>query len=1011
MIPKEKFFIPIKNDCIFQVYKFHDDYDGLLGNNILYQNDTILNTKTKTLSINNFTVPLYYSREDEQRYEQEINQFNLLDYHEINHNEIIDPQRLEHLNSEEYKELQKLLHANKEVFYKKGQDLTFTNHVKHSITTSNDEPIFTRIYRYPEIHKKEVDRQINELLEQKIIQPSSSPYNAPIWVVPKKEDKEGNKEWRIVIDYRKLNNITKEDKYPIPLIDDILDKLGKANYFSTLDLTKGFHQIEIAKEDREKTAFSTLTGHYEWLRMPFGLKNAPATFQRMMNEVLKEYIGKICFVYLDDVIIFSTSLQEHMNSLDKILKTLHSVNLKVSLNKCDFLKKYSEFLGHIVTPDGIKPNPSKIATIQKFPIPKTVKEIQSFLGLTGYYRKFILDYAKIIKPLTKCLKKDAIINTSDKEYIEAVNKLKIAMSDDLINRHPDFSKPFILTTDASNFAIGAVLSQSHGPLCFASRTLNVHECNYSTIEKELLAIVWATKQFRHYLYGRHFKILTDHRPLVWLHNLKEPNSKLQRWKIKLEEFDFKIEYLQGKENKVADALSRVKIPEINNAELISTKHSAESSSHNLIYITEQPINYFKNQIILEIGEKESDKLTYPHKNKRIHKIKRNFSELDFKNILLELNLEKSNALLTDDKTFNLFQEYWKINNKSRIKIFRAFTLVKDIQNIDDLNDQIHKKHIEFNHIGIEKLYLELKREIYYPNMRKEITKYTNNCETCNLKIERNPIKIPYEKTPTPSESHKHYHIDIWILPKHVRYLTCIDKFSKFAAIEELRSKNQTDVARALQKIFTYLPVPEKLTLDNDPTFKTYTVEQIFKERKIETHFCTPYRHTGNSDIERLHSTLNEHIRIFDKNIFHKDSPIKALEIYNKTIHLTTKEKPIDVHLGKTENKVIFDRIEKVKEKINSKKNSNRTNVQINPNYTKVNDPAQFNKLKTKHKKVKVLEIKNKKVTIQPNREKQTLHKDQFLKLKKYVSQNTNKDPIINNISNSTNDSLSIDRNK
>lgn len=999
IIPKEKFIFHVKEDCIFQIYNFNDHFDGLIGNNILFPNNAEINFKSKILKLNNQEVPLFFSKEEESEYQNEISHLEKM-IPDSTLFENLEQQRIDHLNDEERKSLMKLLKENKNVFYHKGDDLSFTNHVKHKISTTNEEPIFTRIYRYPEVHKKEVDKQIKDLLDQKIIKTSTSPYNAPIWVVPKKQDKEGHKEWRIVIDYRKLNNSTKEDKFPIPLIDDILDKLGRANYFTTLDLTKGFHQIEVEPEDQEKTAFSTLSGHYEWQRMPFGLKNAPATFQRMMNEVLKDFVGKICYVYLDDIIVFSTSLEEHINSLKKIFEQLQRVNLKVSLNKCDFLKKESEFLGHVVTQDGIKPNPNKIQAIKHFPIPKTIKEIQSFLGLTGYYRKFIQDYAKIIKPMTLCLKKDKKINTKDLEYKEAFEKLKLVMTDNLLNRHPDFNKEFTLTTDASNYAIGAVLSQSHGPLCFASRTLNKHEQNYSTIEKELLAIVWATKQFRHYLYGRKFKILTDHRPLAWLQNLREPNSKLQRWKIKLEEYDFQIEYLAGKENKVADALSRIKLNEINALELVSTQHSNESDSSNLIPITEKPLNVFIRQIIVEKGEQDDEIITFPFNKRRIKIIRKNFlNKNDFDKIISESDTNHRNAIfMKDDRSFLDFQNYWKNNNNNQ-NLVRTKTFLEDIYELPDMEEIIYKVHNEFNHIGIEKLYLELKRKYYYPNLKTIITKITNNCDLCNLKIERNPIKLPYEKTETPNGPHIHYHIDIWILPNNNKYLTCIDKFSKFASAEKVKSKNQKDILNALEKTFSYMSHPERITLDNDPTFKTYSIKNYFQEKQILTHFSTPYRHTGNSDVERLHSTFNEHIRLLEKteNIF--DLVVKTINIYNKTVHLTTKEKPIDIHLGKIDNKIVFSRIEKTKIKVLEKLNKNRIDTEIDPNFTKINNPENFNKLKTKHKKVKVIKVKEKKILIKPHLRKQTLHKDQFRKRKKHTkphNEDNNSDSLFNN---------------
>ena len=300
----------------------------------------------------------------------------------------------------------------------------------------------------------------------------------------KKIDNSGEKKYRIVIDYRKLNEVTLDDKYPLPNIDSILDKLGRAQYFTTLDLAKEYHQILVKKEYREKTAFVTPHGLYEFIRMPFGLKNAPATFQRLMNEILRDYINKTCVVYLDDILIFSTSLTEHIKAIGDIFEVLERKNLKIQIDKCNFLKKETEFLGHVLTKDGMKPNPNKIKIIQDLELPKTEKQIKSFLGMTGYYRKFVKDYAKVAQPITKYLKKGAKINVKDPTYIEAFEKLKTLISTHPILRYPDFEKHFTLTTDASNYAIGAVLSQEGHPVCYASRTLNNHERNYSATDKE-----------------------------------------------------------------------------------------------------------------------------------------------------------------------------------------------------------------------------------------------------------------------------------------------------------------------------------------------------------------------------------------------------------------------------------------------------------------------------------------------------------------------------------------------
>lgn len=431
------------------------------------------------------------------------------------------------------------------------------------IRTKDEIPVYTKTYRYPEVHRKEVSEQIQKMLKQGIIRPSFSPWSSPIWIVPKKKDASGTQKWRLVIDYRKLNEKTIGDKYPIPNIADLLDRLGRCQYFSTLDLASGFHQIEVSQDSIEKTAFSTDNGHFEFLRMPFGCKNSPATFQRTMDHVLRGLKNHICLVYLDDIIIYSVTLVEHINNLKSVFDRLREARFKVQLDKSEFLKKEVSYLGHVVTTEGVKPNPEKLSAIKLYPIPKTPKEVKTFLGMMGYYRKFIKDFAKITKPLTSSLKKGARINVDNKEYKEAFELCKNLLTNEPILQYPDFNKPFVLTTDASNYAIGSVLSQgpigSDLPIAYASRTLNDHEINYATIDKELLSIVWSVNHFRPYLYGRKFKIITDHKPLQWLFNVKEPSSRLLRWRLKLEEYDYELVYKKGTLNTNADALSRIEL--------------------------------------------------------------------------------------------------------------------------------------------------------------------------------------------------------------------------------------------------------------------------------------------------------------------------------------------------------------------------------------------------------------------------------------------------------------------
>lgn len=524
----------------------------------------------------------------------QINSMNTNDQH-INYYEKVDKLiRRDHLNLEECESLNKIVYNYADIFYTEGDKLTFTNHTKHTIPTTSETPINTKTYRFPYVHQQEVKSQVDKMLNENIIRPSTSPWSSPIWVVPKKQDASGKQKWRVVIDYRKLNDITIGDSYPLPNITDILDKLGHSIYFTTLDLASGFHQIELDSKDIPKTAFNTPYGHYEFLRMPFGLKNAPATFQRAMDSVLYGLQGERCFVYLDDIVVFASSLQEHEQKLTEVFDRLRKHGLKVQPDKCEFLRKEVAYLGHIISNEGVKPNPEKVQAVRDFPIPKSCKDIKSFLGLAGYYRRFIANFSQITKPMTSLLKKDVPF-IWDEPQQQAFNTCKSILTTTPILQYPDFNREFVLTTDASIHAIGAILSQGEIgkdlPIAYASRTLNKAESNYSTIERELLAIVWAVKHFRPYLFGRKFKIVTDHKPLTWLFSIKDPGSRLVRWRLKLEEYDYEIIYKAGKINTNADALSR---PPIFNSNIIDLT-SEDSNQNNSVDYLQMNYEHYTSQ--------------------------------------------------------------------------------------------------------------------------------------------------------------------------------------------------------------------------------------------------------------------------------------------------------------------------------------------------------------------------------------------------------------------------------
>lgn len=387
---------------------------------------------------------------------------------------LLDELEIGAANNEEKKELEKLIMENADIFASQDKDLGYTNVVEHKIQLLDNTPFKIPRRQIPFAYKEEVKSMINKYLDMGIIRPSDSPYSSPITLVKKK-----NGEIRMCIDYRKLNSLTRKDAYPIPNIENTLLSMSSKKYFSSFDLISGYWQVGIAEESVEMTAFSVDGGHYEWLRMPFGLTNAPGTFERLMEKILGEYIGEFVFVYLDDILIASKNWTEHKENIRKVLIRLRESGLKLKPKKCKFLMEEIEFLGHTITKDGLKMNREKRKAIENFPMPKNVKDIQKFLGLCGYYRKFIKGFALIAKPLYALLQTKTKWEWTD-ECEKSFKTLIQRLCEDVTLEYPDFeaarddeSRKFVIQTDASKIGIGAILSQykdgAARPIYFASR--------------------------------------------------------------------------------------------------------------------------------------------------------------------------------------------------------------------------------------------------------------------------------------------------------------------------------------------------------------------------------------------------------------------------------------------------------------------------------------------------------------------------------------------------------------
>ncbi|GAU44890.1 hypothetical protein TSUD_400530 [Trifolium subterraneum] len=448
------------------------------------------------------------------------------------------------------RELAILLHTYKKVF-QTPTGLPPTRSQDHDIPLQvGTMPVKVKPYRYPHSQKEQIEKMVHEMLEQGIIRPSNSPFSSPIILVKKKDGS-----WRFCTDYRPLNKVTIKDSFPMPTVDELLDELHGAQYFSKLDLRSGYHQILIKPEDCYKTAFRTHHGHYEWLVMPFGLTNAPATFQSLMNTIFQAALRKFVLVFFDDILIYSPSWNCHLQHLEWVLQILEQYELFAKLSKCSFGQKEVDYLGHIVSGSGVYMHAEKIKDVLAWPKPSNVKQLRRFIGLTGYYRRFIKAYAQIACPLTDLLRKDAFVWKHEAET--AFQSLKQAVTSAPVLGLPNFSEPFTLETDASGRGIGAVLGQQGHPIAYFSKKLSPRRQKQSAYIRELIAITKALAKFRHYLLGNRFVIKTDQKSLKSLLDQSLQTPEQQAWLHKFIGFDFQIEYKPGKDNIPADALSRM----------------------------------------------------------------------------------------------------------------------------------------------------------------------------------------------------------------------------------------------------------------------------------------------------------------------------------------------------------------------------------------------------------------------------------------------------------------------
>ncbi|KAJ9547942.1 hypothetical protein OSB04_020485 [Centaurea solstitialis] len=669
-------------------------------------------------------------------------------------------------------------------------------------------PIAKSPYRLAPSEMQELSSQLQELLDKGFIRPSCSPWGAPVLFVKKKDGS-----FRMCIDYRELNKITIKNRYPLPRIDDLFDQLQGATYFSKVDLRSEYHQMRVREEDIAKTAFRTRYGHYEFLVMPFGLTNAPAVFMDLMNRVCRPYLDKFMIVFIDDILIYSQSKEDHEQHLRLILELLKAEKLYAKFSKCEFWIREVHFLGHVVNKEGIHVDPAKIEAIKKWEAPKTPTEIQQFLGLAGYYRRFIANFSKITQPLTALTQKDKKFNWGEKQE-EAFQLLKHKLCNAPILALPEGTDNFVVYCDASHQGLGCVLMQNEKVIAYASRQLKVHEKNYTTHDLELGAVVFALKIWRHYLYGTKCTIFTDHKSLQHILDQKMLNMRQRRWVELLSDYDCEIKYHPGKANVVVDALSR--------------KERVKPTRTRAMGVIVQ--TSLKSQILEAQREAlKADNL----KKETLYKMEKEFEE----------------------KTDGV--RYFK--DKIWIpKVDQLRTMIMD---------EAHQSKYSI-HPGSDKMYKGLKEHYWWPGIKKDIATYVSKCLTCaRIKAEHQKPSGLLQQPEIPEWKWERISMNfVTKLPKtkkgHDWIWVIVDRLTKSAQFLPIRESFSIDRLTQLyvNEIVMRHGVPISIISDRDSRFTSRFWQSLQEALGTSVDLSTTYHPQTDGQTERTIQTLEDMLR-------------------------------------------------------------------------------------------------------------------------------------------------------
>ena len=703
------------------------------------------------------------------------------------------------------------------------------------VTEDNKTPPFGPIYSLSEIELKALSAWLEENLSKGFIRASQSPAGAPILFVKKKDGS-----LRLCVDYRALNNITIKNRYPLPLIPEALDRLRKAKIFTKMDLKGAYNLVRIKQGDEWKTAFRTRYGHFECLVMPFGLTNAPAAFQHFMNDVFRDLLDHKVLVYLDDILIFSESPEQHTADVRQVMQRLLDHNLYCAPNKCEFSTTRTEFLGFIITPDGVSMAQNKVSAIIDWPLPTKVKELQQFLGFANFYRRFILGYSRIISPLTRLLKKDSEFNV-DESAKAAFGRIKSAFTDASFLKHFDPSLPTIMETDASDYAISGVLSQYHGktlfPVAFMSRKMNPAERNYEIHDKELLAIVEAVKLWRHYLEGlaSAFIILTDHQALQYFQTSKTLTRRQARWSEVINHHKYVIRYRPGAQSGKPDALSRR--PDFGAG-------GKASEAEPLVLLRPLEIS-----ATIRVFSSTSDLLP---------DIKR-YQRQD------PLILPYIEAIESGDR--DDVSEAWHI--REDILITRGLIYVPDYEDIKvRILQQAHDSK-EVGHPGQAKTLEIVRRNFYWPGMRTFINAYINTCDLCQRNKSAHHSRYGLlQSLPVPIGPWRSLSMDhITDLPRSAGYnavLVVADRLTKQAHFIKAKTTDDSRILarQYLDNVFRLHGLPTDIVSDRGTTFTSTWWREFLSMLNVKPNLSTAFHPQTDGQTERIHQTLELHLRTY-----------------------------------------------------------------------------------------------------------------------------------------------------